>query len=103
MTIFIVKTHTSAKRHQNPLINDVKNIAIFAGGGFPMYMTICHLIRFVNSLLYMYWQSVKIFMINLHERMGLDGIKLATPGSAVRLTSVIRHATDCTKQAGIYI
>ena len=28
------------------------------------------------------------------------GIKLGTPGSAVRLASVARHVTDCTTRAG---
>ena len=28
------------------------------------------------------------------------GIELATPGSAVRLTSVARHVTDCATQHG---
>ena len=31
------------------------------------------------------------------------GIKLATPGSALRLASVARHITDCATQAGIDI
>ena len=29
--------------------------------------------------------------------MGPAGIKLATPGSAVRMASVARHVTDCAK------
>ena len=29
------------------------------------------------------------------------GIKLATPGSAVRHASVVRHVTDCATWAGI--
>ena len=29
------------------------------------------------------------------------GIKLGTPGSAVRLASVARHVTDCTTRAGL--
>ena len=31
----------------------------------------------------------------------LAGIELATPGSAVRLASVVRHITDCAKPPGI--
>ena len=31
----------------------------------------------------------------------LARIELATPGSAVRLASVVRHVTDCAKQPGI--
>ena len=34
------------------------------------------------------------FMINRHKSMGLAGIKLASPGSAVR------HTTDCTTEHG---
>ena len=31
------------------------------------------------------------------------GIKLATPGSAVRLTSVAKHVTDCAMQPGLFL
>ena len=41
-------------------------------------------------------------MINLHESMGLEGIELATPGSAVRLASVARHITDCATRRVYY-
>ena len=38
-------------------------------------------------------------MINLHQSMGPGrGIKLATPGSAVRQVSAVRHVTDYTKR-----
>ena len=39
-------------------------------------------------------------MINLQE---IEGIKLRTPGSAVRLASVARHVTDCATRPGISI
>ena len=34
-------------------------------------------------------------MINLHKVWDWAGIKLATPGSAIRLASVARHVMDC--------
>ena len=34
--------------------------------------------------------------------MGRAGIKLATPGSAVRLASVARHVTDCATQKYVH-
>ena len=40
------------------------------------------------------------FMINLHESMGPDRDRLATPGSAVRHASVARHVTDCATRPG---
>ena len=40
------------------------------------------------------------FMINLYESMVPAGIKLATPGSAVRHASVTRHVTDCATRPG---
>ena len=35
------------------------------------------------------------FMVNFHERMGLAGIELADPGSAVRHITTVRHIIDC--------
>ena len=43
--------------------------------------------------------TVEIISLSISTKVwGRAGIKLATPGSAVRLTSVARHVTDCTMQ-----
>ena len=41
------------------------------------------------------------FMNNLHESMGPGRNRTATPESAVRHASVVRHVTDCAMRPGI--
>ena len=46
--------------------------------------------------------AVEIISLSISTKVwDRAGIKLATPGSAVRLASVARHITDCTTRPGL--
>ena len=70
--------------------------------------TSCTYFRLLLTTTLLEWLSGKeendcrnYFMINLQDIWDRARIELATPGSAVRLASVVKHVTDCATRPGI--